>query len=367
MNNSSINSIKPINSLNSLNSLDKQGTLQLFHSVLQNEAQAIQMASTRVTVTNIDKMIGIFELLHNTGGNLIFSGVGKSGIVAQKLAATFCSLGLPSFFLHPTEALHGDLGRLSKADAMVIISKSGSTEEIRKLLPFIPIPQQMIIGLLGQIPSPLANASGVLFDCSIEREASINDLAPTTSTIVAMAIGDALAVLYENVMGISKEKFAYNHPGGILGKTLRLMVSDLMITAADVPWVTPSTTLQDVIIKMTEIPLGICVVLQDEDVEGGGARGIGRQLAGIIVDGDIRRFFSNANTNGTLSIHASKCMNPKPITIRDDELAYRGLELMEKRQRQISVLPVMKDGVFLGILRLHDLLREGFVLRNYNC
>ncbi|MBF0313219.1 MAG: KpsF/GutQ family sugar-phosphate isomerase [Oligoflexia bacterium] len=338
---------------------------ELLRQTLLLEAKAIERTAQLLSKESIAQMVNLFNLLIHTGGNLVFSGVGKSGLIGQKLASTFSSLGLPSYFLHPTEALHGDLGRVSKSDALVIISKSGTTEEIQKLLPFLPIPHEMIIGMIGEIPSPLASKASILFNCSVEREACLNNQAPTTSTLVTLSIGDALTVLYEQVAGISKEAFASNHPGGILGKSLRLHVRDLMIASQDVPTIAADTSrpFKDAILLMTENPLGICAIVSHADTH--------LKLLGIIVDGDIRRVLSarslheNSNHSGdALDTPISKIMNTTPITIKASELAYKALELMEKRERQISVLPVVDDeDHFLGIIRLHDLLREGFLLK----
>ncbi|MBF0300507.1 MAG: KpsF/GutQ family sugar-phosphate isomerase [Oligoflexia bacterium] len=331
--------------------------LQTVHQALLSEANAILDAIPKINPNNLSKIINIFELLLNTGGNLIFSGVGKSGLIGHKLASTFSSLGLPSFFLHPTEALHGDLGRVSKNDALVIISKSGSSEEIIKLLPFIPIAKNMTIALLGNINSTISQYSDIVFDCSVKREACINNQAPTTSSTLSLAIGDSLAVLFESMVGLSKEKFAVNHPGGLLGKGLRLLVNDLMINKQNAPILTENTTLRDAIIKMTEIPLGICAIVDP----------ITSKLSGIIVEGDIRRLLGGPSLDNNaqiLNTSISSIMNKKPVSIAPNELAYLALELMENRERQISVLPVVgSDNEFLGVIRLHDLLKEGFFLR----
>jgi len=192
----------------------------LFTQVLTSEAKALERAAQNFSEKTADQLVSLFEMLAGTGGSLVVCGVGKSGHIGTKIAATFSSLGLPSFFLHPTEAMHGDLGRVSKADAILLISKSGTTEEIISLLPYLPIPKDRIIALVGKVNSPIAEKSGIVLDASVEKEACINDLAPTTSTTVALAMGDAMAVLYENVLGVSKEKFAVNHPAGLLGKSL---------------------------------------------------------------------------------------------------------------------------------------------------
>lgn len=325
--------------------------LNLFQLVLKSEAEALLVAAKKIQEEDLQKILKIFELLHSTGGNLIFCGVGKSGIIGQKMSSTFVSLGMPSFFLHPTEALHGDLGRVTKSDAMVIISKSGTTEELLKLIPYLPMGPSMTIGLLGQGPSPLSEKCSVVLDCSVEKEACLNNLAPTTSTTLTMAMGDGLAVIYESLVGLSKEKFAMGHPGGILGKSLRLKVKDLMIEAAQCPIIGMKTSLRDVILKMTEMPLGICVILSEN-----------KKFLGIIVEGDIRRTFSSKEILN-FELLAEEIMNKSPVTISGDKLAYEALNLMERRTHQISVLPVVEEGKFLGIIRLHDLLKEGFFLK----
>lgn len=322
--------------------------LSIFREVLQGEAKALEEAAKKINQETLEKVILVFEKLTSAGGNLFFCGVGKSGIVASKLSSTFSSMGLPSFFLHPTEALHGDLGRLTKNDAIVMVSKSGTTEELLKLFPFLPMDQSRVIGLLGQNPSPLAEKCTVVLDCSVEKEACLINQAPTASTTVTMGVGDGLAVLYQHMVGLSHEGFAGVHPGGFLGKSLRLKVRDLMIPAKNCPTLGNEATLADVILKMTEMPLGIAVIVEN-----------GRVL-GIIVEGDIRRTLSTQHEAG-LKMPVSQIMNKNPVFISPEGRAYEALELMEKRLAQISVLPVMEGGSFLGIIRLHDLLREGFL------
>lgn len=314
--------------------------------VLKLESDALLRASNSLTEFHSETLSGLFSQLQISGGNLVFTGVGKSGFVGLKLAATFSSLGLPSFFLHPTEALHGDLGRVQAQDVMVLISKSGNTEEIKKLLPFFDIPKERRIGLLGDINSTLAKEVGLVLDCSVEKEACLNNLAPTTSTTVAMAMGDAMAVLFEKVSGLSKEKYAEFHPGGMLGKSLKMKVKDLMWYKDECPVLDLSATLKDVILEMTKIRVGACAIVE------------GNKLAGIIVEGDIRRYF--ADDKNDLNVAASGLMNPNPISITKDILAFEALNIMEKRESPISILPVIENGEFLGFIRLHDLFKEGF-------
>ncbi len=322
--------------------------LEVAKNVLSIEAKALVQASEKLTKDDISKVVEIFERLRTVGGNLVFCGVGKSGIIAKKLAATFSSLGQPSFFLHPVEALHGDLGRLNKSDAIFFISKSGATEEIMRLFPFISAPKSMRVGLLGNIDSSISAKCDINFDCSVPKEACINNMAPTTSSTLAMAMGDALAVVYESIVGLSQEGFAVNHPGGILGKTLLMKVRDLMWPADKCPTLHKGSSLQDVILEMTRVRVGGCAIVDEK-----------MGLQGIVVEGDIRRTFTKSN-NG-LGTPVEEIMNAAPVTIRSDALAFDAMRLMEERESQIDILPVMDDSKqFLGFIRLHDLLKEGF-------
>ncbi len=319
---------------------------KLFSQVLVTEAEALMAAAQRLSGKEVSGLVEVFELLALTGGSLIISGVGKSGHIGAKIAATFSSLGLPSFFLHPTEAMHGDLGRVTKSDAIVLISKSGTTEELLNMLPFVSIPKERIIALVGNINSPIANKSGIVLDASVEKEACINDLAPTTSTTLALALGDAMAVLYENVLGVSREKFAVNHPAGLLGKSLSLTVDRLLVPASECPHVDDGATLQDAILAMTQKPVGMCAVLK------------GHTLLGIVVEGDIRRAF--AKSPDAIRTPVKDLMNKTPQSVTSTILAFEALKLMENPKRQISVMPVIDDGKFMGVLRLHDLFKAGF-------
>lgn len=318
----------------------------LFTQVLKTEAQALEAAAARFTEEKARQLVAIYELLAASGGSLIISGVGKSGHIGTKIAATFSSLGLPSFFLHPTEAMHGDLGRVTKADAIVLISKSGTTEELLNMLPYVQIPKERIIALVGKVSSPIAEKSGLVIDASVEKEACINDLAPTTSTTVALALGDAMAVLYENVMGVSKEKFAVNHPAGLLGKSLSLTVDRLMIKSQDCPVVSESSTLQDAILAMTQKPVGMCAVIA------------GNKMLGILVEGDIRRAF--AKSADAIKTPVKDIMTAKPTTVQSSTLAFDALKTMENPSRPLNVVPVCDEGEFKGVLRLHDLFKAGF-------
>ena len=326
--------------------------LEVAKSVLNLEADAIVSACNRLTDKEIQGVMRIFSDLIEKKGQLIFSGVGKSGYIGKKMASTFSSLGLGSFFVHPVEALHGDLGRVKEEDAIIFISKSGTTEEILKLIPFLPVPKNNRIGLLGETDSPIGSECQVLFDCWVEKEACLNNQAPTTSSSLALAMGDALAVLYEKMIGLSKEGFAVNHPGGILGKSLRMKVEDLMVKRSDCPSCDSQTSLQNVILAMTNKPIGACAII-----------GKDKSLEGIVVDGDIRRAFTKGRN--ILNAPIGEVMTLSPITISSKDLANKALDMMENRKSQITILPVLdKNDQFMGFLRLHDLLKEGFSSRN---
>lgn len=326
--------------------------LSVMQNVLKIEAQALESAQSRLTSETVAQLVSLFEWLTQAGGNLVVCGVGKSGLIGLKIAATFSSLGLPSFFLHPTEALHGDLGRVTKSDVILLISKSGTTAEILEMLPYVQLPKERLIALVGNPTAAIAKASGVVLDASVEKEACLNDLAPTTSTTLALALGDAMAVLFEAVKGISKEQFAVNHPAGLLGKSLSLTVEKLMLTIKDCAIGIPSMKLQDALLEMTRNPVGILAIVENE------------KLYGILAEGDIRRALMQDST--ALTKPVSQFMNPNFLSVKPKVLAYEALKLMENRERPIAVVPVVESGKILGVLRLHDLFRAGFVATKEN-
>lgn len=318
---------------------------ELFKNVLEIEANAILSAMDKLVPEQISQLENLFKGLINSQGSLVFIGIGKSGQIGAKLASTFSSLGLSSYSLHPIEALHGDLGRVSSNDVFVLISKSGNTDEILKLVPYLPILNN-VIGLVGNLKSPIAKISTLNFDCSVEKEACINNQAPTTSSTLALAIGDAMAVVFEKVSGLSKEGFAVNHPGGLLGKSLLMKVKNLMWKKEECPILSPDNTLKDAILLMTENSLGGCAIIEKD------------KFKGIIVEGDIRRAFTHDTFD--LQTKLKNIMNKNPISIGPEVLAVEAITLMERPEKQISILPVIEEDSFLGLIRIHDLLREGF-------
>lgn len=322
------------------------GHLGVMRGVLLDEARALEAAAARLDGGACGRLAALLDGLLERRAQLVFCGVGKSGHVGVKLAATFSSLGLRSLFLHPTEALHGDLGRVGPGDAAVLLSKSGATEELLALLPFLGVPRERLVAMVGSVRSPVARACGTVLDCSVAKEACINDQAPTTSTTLALAMGDAMAVLFEHRAGVKREDFGRFHPGGVLGRTLRWRVRDLMVPAGGCPTVRPDDTLKDAICRMTRTPLGACAVL-----------GPGGALEGVVVEGDIRRALDRRPTTDQA---VREVMTASPVTVGADERASAALGLMEGRERPIGVLPVVGGGgLFEGLVTLHALVRAG--------
>ncbi|NUQ27369.1 MAG: KpsF/GutQ family sugar-phosphate isomerase [Acidobacteriaceae bacterium] len=276
----------------------------------------------------------------NNRQRVVVTGMGKSGLIAQKIAATLNSTGTPAQFLHPAEAIHGDLGMLTRGDLVLALSYSGQTEEILRLLELLKRLGDALITMTGEPQSPLAHASDVVLDCSVSREACTLNLAPTASTTVMLALGDALAIEVARQRGFRSEDFAQLHPGGKLGKRLRL-VSQLMHAGDTIPVVAPSTPMPEVIHEMSRKRLGITTVAED-----------GR-LLGIISDGDLRRLLEREQAQA-LSRTAAEVMNTAPQTIAPDALASSALAVMEER-KITSLVVVTKDSHLQGVLHLHDL------------
>jgi arabinose-5-phosphate isomerase len=276
-------------------------------------------------------------------GKVVVTGIGKSGHIARKIVATLCSTGTAAVFLHPAEAVHGDLGIYTPGDPSILISRNGASNELQSLVPTLRHFRSPLIGILGSAASPLAQQVDVLLDGSVEREADPNNLAPTASAITALALGDALAIALMCARNFTPEEFGRFHPGGQLGRNLKLTVSAAMHTGDEVAFVEPGTSLREVIIAMTRRPMGAaCVVATDGS------------LAGLLTDGDLRRALTTHDDIRTLT--ASDAMSAAPVTINPDATLGQALELMERRRSQISVLPVVDDGGrALGLLRIHDI------------
>lgn len=316
-------------------------TIDKGKEVVRIEAEAVAALASKIN--------GAFEaavdLIFTCKGRVIVTGMGKSGLVARKIVATMNSTGTPAFFLHPTDAVHGDLGMVREEDVVICISKSGDTEEIRELMPMFRRIGVKVISMVGNTNSHLGKASDVVLDISVKEEACPHDLAPTASTTATLVMGDALAIALLDKRKFTKEDFAMFHPGGNLGKRLFLKVEEMMIAGTNVPVVRENVSLSDAIVEITSKRLGAtCVV----DASG--------KLQGIITDGDLRRLLQR--THDVTNVTAAQAMTKNPKTIRKGLLAASALEEMEAFN--ITQLVVV-DGEHrpIGILHLHDLVKAG--------
>jgi arabinose-5-phosphate isomerase len=312
-------------------------SLETARKVLEIEAKALGELVHRLD----QRFVEAVDFLFAATGRVIVTGMGKSGIIGQKISATLSSTGTPSFFLHPAEALHGDLGRLVRNDVLVALSYGGETEELLRLLDTIKRLAIPLITLTGSPASTLALASDVVIDVGIREEACPLGLAPTASTTAMLAMGDALAMALLERRGFTEDDYATLHPGGGLGVRLR-RVENVMHTGDRVPRVRPGDHLPEVIYEISRQGLGLAAVVDD-----------GGRLVGFISDGDLRRFFQREG-NRALGLTAADCMTRAPVTIGPQELATRALNLMESRR--ITALPVVDSGGRLaGVVHLHDL------------
>jgi arabinose-5-phosphate isomerase len=306
------------------------------------EASAISAAAGRLD----GELIRAVELIIAHPGKVVVTGIGKSGHIARKIVATLCSTGTAAVFLHPAEAVHGDLGIYTPGDPTILLSRHGSSSELLALVPLLRDFRSPLIGILGNASSPVATHLDVFLDASVEREADPNNLAPTASAVTALSIGDALAIALMCARNFTPEEFGRFHPGGQLGRNLRLKVAEAMHGGDEAAWVAPSDRLKDVIIAMTRRPLGgACVV------------GADRRLAGFITDGDLRRALTAHDD--IRELRAADIMTREPVTIGPGASVGEALDRMERRTSQISALPVVDaDGIALGIIRLHDVFRS---------
>jgi arabinose-5-phosphate isomerase len=312
-------------------------SLETARKVLEIEAEALSELLERLDAS----FVRAVDLLFACRGRVVVAGMGKSGIIGQKISATLSSTGTPSFFLHPAEALHGDLGRLVAGDVLVALSYSGETEELLRLLDTVKRLAVPLISLTGNPASTLGQASEAVIDVGIRKEACPLGLAPTASTTAMLAMGDALAMALLERRGFDEEDYAALHPGGGLGVKLK-RVENVMHSGEAVPRVQPDTGMTDVIYEMSRKGLGLTAVVERND-----------RLVGFISDGDLRRFFEREG-NHALSLSAVDCMTRKPVTIGRKELATRALNLMEAR-KITSLLVVDGAGKLEGVVHIHDL------------
>ena len=312
--------------------------IELVTKIIENEAFAIK-GLTALLDDDFQKTV---DLILGSKGNLVFSGIGKSAIIAQKIAATMNSTGTTAVFMHAADAIHGDLGIVREGDIVVILSKSGETPEIKMLVPLIKLRGNKIVAIVGNRNSYLASQADFVLDVTVPEEAIPGSLAPTSSTTAQLVMGDALALILMRSRGFSTDDFAKFHPGGALGKQLYLRVKDLY-TRNERPEVGPDDNLTQVIIEMTGKRLGATVVTENE------------QIKGIITDGDLRRMLMKYPN--IEQVKAAQIMTSNPKTIDEDALVVDALHKM--RENSITQLPVVHEGKYLGIIHLHDILKEG--------
>ena len=308
-------------------------------SILKTEANELLQAADRVSESIVDAA----KLIDNHNGKVMICGLGKSGLIAQKIAATFCSVGRKAVFLHAVDALHGDLGIFDAGDPTIVISKSGSTEEIVRLIPILKEFESPLIGIVGNMNSSIIDDLDIVLDASVDNEADPLGIVPTSSTTLTLSIGDALAGVLMSVKGFNKNDFARYHPSGTLGKRLILTVENIMQRISNVAVVNMTDKLRKVVIAMTEKPNGAAIVKCKNDGFG------------LITDGDLRRCLAEGEDIDLLD--AERIMTTDPVSISSNSSVDNALKLMEDRRSQISVLPVVSEenGECLGLIRLHDI------------
>ncbi len=315
------------------------------HSVALRTVQLEAQAITKLADMIDQDFVQAVELIAASKGRLIVSGIGKSAIIGQKIVATLNSTGTPSIFLHAADAIHGDLGMVQQDDVVMVISRSGESPEIKVLIPLIKNFGNKIIGMVGKMNSFLAHQSDLKINTTVSKEACPNNLAPTSSTTAQLVMGDALAVSLMEKKGFNSDDFARYHPGGALGKQLYLRVNDLY-PQNEKPAVKKSDSLRTVIMEISKKRLGVTAVVNDHE-----------QLEGIITDGDLRRMLEK--TTQLEGVTAADIMTLSPKVIAPEALAVQALEVL--RKHDITQLMVVENGLYKGVLHLHDLVKEGFI------
>lgn len=313
--------------------------------VIRIESEAVQALYDKIN----GKFVEAVLLILNSKGRVVFTGMGKSGLIARKIVATLNSTGTPAIYMHPTDALHGDLGMVRKEDILIVISKSGGTNEILNLIPMVKRMGVKVIGMLGNLDSKLGKRCDIVLDISVKEEACPHDLAPTASTTATLVMGDALAVSLLEKRGFTPEDFATLHPAGSLGKRLSLRLREIMYTDDELPRVHENTSLKDSILEITTKRLGTTIVVNDEG-----------KLAGVITDGDLRRLLEK--TTDINGLTAKDVMTENPKTIDPEYLASFALQEMERHK--ITTLIAVDENQFpVGIIHLHDLVNLGLQRR----
>jgi arabinose-5-phosphate isomerase len=324
--------------------VDKQKAFSRAVATLKAEGEAVLALCSRLD----DSFSKAVELVLTCKGRLVVTGMGKSGAIGRKIAATFCSTGTPSLFLHPAEGIHGDLGMVTGTDVVLALSNSGESDEIASILPAIGRIGAKLIAMVGRPESTLGSCADVVLDSSVECEACPLGLAPTTSTTAQLAFGDALALAVMEARRFTREDYALFHPGGALGRKLLLRVRDVMRSGSEMAVVDASVTLRDTLFAITRAGAGAACVVDGEGM-----------LIGIITDGDVRRAL--LEDEKALNKIASEVMISSPRTISPDRLATEGLRKMEGPSKQIGEMPVLEDGKPVGMLMLKDLVAAGIV------
>ena len=319
---------------------DKNSIINTAKQTIEMESEAIANLATLIT----DDFANAVNLIYNSKGRVIITGIGKSAIIANKIVATLNSTGTPAIFMHAADAIHGDLGLILKDDVVICISKSGNTPEIKVLVPLIKRAKNKIIAITGNDKSFLGQHSDYILNAYVEKEACPNNLAPTTSTTAQLVMGDALAVCLLELRGFSSNDFAKYHPGGALGKKLYLRVHDIS-SVNEKPNVGPTTDIKSVIIEITEKMLGVTAVVEND------------KIIGIITDGDLRRMLSKVDDFSNLA--AKDIMSSNPRRVEAEAMAIDALEIMEING--ISQLLVEENGKYAGVVHLHDLIKEGII------
>jgi arabinose-5-phosphate isomerase len=309
--------------------------------VIRIEAAAVAALEERIN-GNFAKAV---DLIYQSNGRVVITGMGKSGIIGRKISATLSSTGTPSVFMHPSDAIHGDLGMVTQEDVIICISKSGDTDEVQQLLPRFKQLGVKIISLIGNESSSIGKQSDVVLDVSVKEEACPHDLAPTSSTTATLAMGDALAITLLQLRNFTKEDFAFFHPGGNLGKQLLLRVEAMMITGKEIPMVNEHVSLSQAIVEISSKRLGATCVVNDDGI-----------MQGILTDGDLRRLLQR--TSDIANLTAGEVMTKNPKVIQKDILAARALAIMESfKITQLVVVDNQRRPV--GMLHLHDLVEAG--------
>jgi arabinose-5-phosphate isomerase len=322
--------------------MEYKNNIENFNAIFDSEIESLILAKSKIG----DNYLQAAEMIAKAN-KVILSGIGKSGLIARKIAATLSSYNISAVFLHPVEALHGDIGIIQENDVVILLSKSGSTDEIIKLIPFIKSRNAKIIAIQTALKSYLASNADILLEASITKEACPYNLAPTSSTTVSLAIGDALAIAASQIRNFTQEDFSKTHPLGSIGKKVLLKVRDVMKSGTDLPIIINDATFKNLIIEISRKALG-CIIITNREMN----------LLGFVTDGDIRRALQSDNDLSEIS--ASDIMTRNPVTIQQDAFLEVAVSLMESRESQINSLVVLDDKKkVVGILRLHDIIRSG--------